>query len=43
MRARTNECLTYNDVRILLISNPEERARNVIIMEVTLLYTKGNS
>ena len=40
--AGTNECVTYNDVRILLIPNPEESARNVIVMEVTLRYTKGN-
>ncbi|KAL9083196.1 MAG: hypothetical protein Q9159_005918 [Coniocarpon cinnabarinum] len=40
--AGTNECLTYNDVRLLIIPNPEEPARNVVVMEVTLLFTKGN-
>lgn len=38
----SNECLTYNDVRLLVIPNPEEPIRNVVIMEITLLYTKGN-
>lgn len=38
----TNECLTYDDVSVLVIPNPEEPARNVIIMRVTLLYTEGN-
>lgn len=40
--AGTNECLTYNDIRLLVIPNPSEPLRNVIVIEVTLLYTKGN-
>ncbi|KAL9049391.1 MAG: hypothetical protein Q9162_007245 [Coniocarpon cinnabarinum] len=37
----TNECLVYKDVRLLVIPNPEEPDRNVIVMEVSLRYTKG--
>lgn len=40
--AGTNECLTYNDVRLLIVLNPEELTRNVVVIEVTLLFTKGN-
>lgn len=38
----SNECITYNDIRILVIRNPEESMRNVVVMEITFRYTKGN-
>lgn len=40
--AGSNECLTYDDTRLLVLPNPAEPDRHVVIMEVTLLYTKGN-
>lgn len=38
----SNECITYNDIRILVIRNPEESTTNIVVMEITLRYTKGN-
>lgn len=37
-----NEALKYADIRVLVARNPSEPDRNVIIMEITLILTKGH-
>jgi len=37
----SNEVLYYKDIRLLVIENPKEPGHNLLVMEVTLLFMKG--
>lgn len=39
----SNKALCYRDVRLTIIRNPDEGHRNLLIMEATCLYMKGES